>query len=144
MVRHFAGLAEIVEDVETAVHFYRDVIGATVHHKPGESYATIDLPGILHYGIWSRQAAALSLYGSADEADNVPLGIILSFEVDSVEQESQRLEGDGITLLQKPQKEQWGQITARLLTTSRTLVELVETPNARIITQQIKTEGAEG
>jgi len=144
MVRHFAGLAEIVDDVETAVRYYRDVIGVNVKYEPGAAYAVLELPGILHYGIWSRQAAAVSLYGSAEEVDNVPLGVILSFEVDSVEQESQRIEGDGVSLLQKPKHEKWGQVTARLLTTSRTLVELVETPNARTIIQPMKTEGAEG
>jgi len=34
MLRHVAGLAEIVEDVHAAVSFYRDVLGLTVEGDP--------------------------------------------------------------------------------------------------------------
>ncbi len=35
MIRHLAGIAEIVDDIEAAVTFYRDVLGLTVQHEEG-------------------------------------------------------------------------------------------------------------
>ena len=34
MIRHVSGIAEIVEDVEGAVRFYRDVLGLMFHMSP--------------------------------------------------------------------------------------------------------------
>ena len=57
MIRHFAGVAEIVEDFEAAVQFYRDTLGLEVESL-SEGYATATIPGVLHFGIWSRAEAA--------------------------------------------------------------------------------------
>ena len=63
MIRHFAGVAEIVEDFEAAVQFYRDTLGLEVESL-SEGYATATVPGVLHFGIWSRAEAAEATYGS--------------------------------------------------------------------------------
>ncbi len=84
MIRHVSGIAEIVEDVEGAVRFYRDVLGLDVQYEPGSGYATIEIAGTLHFGIWSRRAAAENVFGDADAAERMPLGFTLGFEVDSV------------------------------------------------------------
>ena len=83
MIRHFAGVAEIVEDFEAAVQFYRDTLGLEVESL-SEGYATATVPGVLHFGIWSRAEAAQATYGSPDAADRVPLGFTIAFEVDNV------------------------------------------------------------
>ena len=46
MIRHFAGVAEIVEDFEAAVQFYRDTLGLEVESL-SEGYATATIPGVL-------------------------------------------------------------------------------------------------
>ena len=46
MIRHFAGVAEIVEDFEAAVQFYRDTLGLEVESL-SEGYATATVPGVL-------------------------------------------------------------------------------------------------
>ena len=43
MIRHFAGVAEIVEDFEAAVQFYRDTLGLEVESL-SEGYATATIP----------------------------------------------------------------------------------------------------
>ena len=54
MIRHISAIAEVVDDVDAAVEFYRDVLGLTVDHQPGGGYATIEISGALHFSIWSR------------------------------------------------------------------------------------------
>src|SRR5258708_38744598 len=75
MIRHMAGLAEVVEDVDAAVAFYRG-LGLTVN-QDGPDYAVAEVPGTLHFGIWSRPSAAESTYGSRHAGDPGPLGVVL-------------------------------------------------------------------
>ena len=82
MIRHFAGVAEIVEDVNAALAFYRDTLGLEVKQQMGDDYAVVAVPGVLHFGIWNRGHAALSTFGSRDAADRIPLGFTIEFEVD--------------------------------------------------------------
>ena len=35
MIRPVSGIAEVVDDIETAVLFYRDVLGLEAEHKSG-------------------------------------------------------------------------------------------------------------
>ena len=66
MIRHISAIAEVVDDVDAAVEFYRDVLGLTVEHKPGGHYATVEISGALHFSIWSRSAAAEATFGDVD------------------------------------------------------------------------------
>ena len=84
MIRHISAIAEVVDDVDAAVEFYRDVLGLTVEHKPGGGYATVEISGALHFSIWSRSAAAEATFGDKDAVDRIPLGFSVEFEVDSV------------------------------------------------------------
>ena len=84
MIRHISAIAEVVDDVDAAVEFYRDVLGLPVDHQPGGGYATVEIPGVLHFSVWSRSAAAEATYGDKAAVDRIPLGFSVEFEVDSV------------------------------------------------------------
>ena len=77
MIRHISAIAEVVDDVDAAVEFYRDLLGLTVEHNPGGQYATVEISGALHFSIWSRSAAAEATFGDVDAADRIPLGLSL-------------------------------------------------------------------
>ena len=139
MIRHFAGVAEIVEDFEAAVQFYRDTLGLEVESL-GEGYATATVPGVLHFGIWSRAEAAEATYGSPDAADRVPLGFTIAFEVDNVTEAAQHLDNAAVKVVQPTKTEPWGQVTSRFITPSGALCEIAETPWARRITQPMSAE----
>ena len=66
VIRHISAIAEVVDDVDAAVEFYRDVLGLSVDHQPGGGYATVEIPGVLHFSVWSRSAAAEATYGDKD------------------------------------------------------------------------------
>ena len=139
MIRHFAGVAEIVEDFEAAVQFYRDTLGLEVESL-SEGYATATVPGVLHFGIWSRAEAAEATYGSPDAADRVPLGFTIAFEVDNVTEASQHLNNSAVNVVQPTKTEPWGQVTSRFITPSGALCEIAETPWGRRITQPMSAE----
>jgi catechol 2,3-dioxygenase-like lactoylglutathione lyase family enzyme len=128
MIRHVAGIAEIVEDVQAAVAFYRDVLGLDVEQDEGSAadYAVVKVPGVAHFGLWSRESAAESTYGDRAAAARVPLGISVGFEVESVDEAAARLR-----TVRAPQDEPWGQRTARFVLPSGALSEVCETPGAR-------------
>ena len=139
MIRHFAGVAEIVDDFEAAVRFYRDALGLDVEDV-SEGYATASMPGVLHFGIWARATAAEATFGSADAADRVPLGYTIGLEVDSVGESAAGIGGAGVELLHGAKTEPWGQVTARFLAPGGGLCEVAETPWAREITGEVKAE----
>jgi catechol 2,3-dioxygenase-like lactoylglutathione lyase family enzyme len=140
MIRHLSSVAEIVEDVDAAVKFYQEVLGLQVEHKPGDDYATIQMPGVLHYGIWSRRAAAESTFGDANATDRIPLGFTVGFEVDSVADGERIMKEKDWKIAQPTKKEAWGQITNRFFAPSGALCELSEAPWARRLAQNVRAE----
>jgi catechol 2,3-dioxygenase-like lactoylglutathione lyase family enzyme len=130
MIRHLAGIAEIVEDLDAAVRFYRDALGLEVEVKDPAGYAEVKLAGVLHFGLWQREHAVRSV-GVA--AERIALGFTLGLEVDAVDAAAAALAARGIALLQAPHDEPWGQRTARFLSPSGMLCEVSETPWARTV-----------
>lgn len=59
MIRHISSIAEIIDNMEKTVRFYRDILKLKVEYEPDSSYAIVNIPGILHFGIWSRAEAAI-------------------------------------------------------------------------------------
>ncbi|UCH01686.1 MAG: VOC family protein [Candidatus Bathyarchaeota archaeon] len=138
MLRHVAGIAEIVEDIEAAVNFYRDVLQLTVEFEEGSGYADVMITGVLHFGIWSRTRAAEVIYGDVKAVDRVPLGFTIGFEVDDVLKVSEVIRSQEGRMIQAPKDETWGQRTSRFFSLSGALFELSETPTSRKIIQPVK------
>jgi len=140
MIRHIAGIAEIVQDVDAAVDFYRNTLHLKVEHEPGTGYATIEIPGILHFGIWGREQAAVTVYGEDADPTQIPLGFSVGFEVDHVEQHTKTAQCENLEFIQSPKSEPWGQVTSRFLSPSGALCEFSETPWARKIIQPMEVK----
>lgn len=137
MIRHVAGFAEIVEDVEEAAAFYRS-LGLEVKVENG--YGVVEVPGVLHFGLWGRGDAADMTFGSPDAADRVPLGFSIGLEVDSVDGTVEEL---GAVVLNEPKDEPWGQRTLRFRTPSGALAEVAETPWARELETNVAGKSSE-
>jgi len=131
MIRHLAGIAEIVDDMDAAVKFYRDVLGLAVQREPDAPYAHVSIRGVLHFGIWSRAHAAEIVFKDSTATERVPLGFTVGFEVDTVDAATQSLQTAKWAIAQAPQNEPWGQRTSRFLSPAGALCELSETPWAR-------------
>src|SRR5688572_6081220 len=120
MIRHVAGIGEIVEDVEAAAEFYRG-LGLEVNVENG--YGVVQIPGVMHFGLWGRADCAESTLGSRDKADQIPLGFNLGLEVDSVDEAAPMFEK---VLLRGARDEEWGQRTLRFRSPSGALCEIAE------------------
>ena len=131
MIRHMASIGEIVDDMAAAVAFYRNVLGLEVEWNEGTGYATAKVAGAMHFGIWSREAAAEATLGDKEAASRIPLGFTVEFEVNEVQAASSTLESKGWKVLQAPRTEDWGQTTSRFLSPSGALCGIAETPWAR-------------
>jgi catechol 2,3-dioxygenase-like lactoylglutathione lyase family enzyme len=131
VIRHMASIGEIVDDMAAAVAFYRDVLGLEVEWNEGTGYATAKVAGAMHFGIWSREAAAEATLGDKEAASRIPLGFTVEFEVDEVQAAADTLESKGWKVLQAPRTEDWGQTTSRFLSPSGALCGVAETPWAR-------------
>ena len=141
MIRHVAGIAEIIEDIDAGVRFYREVLGLGVQHEPGSGYAIVEVPGVLHFGIWARWAAAEAVFGAREHAGRIPLGFSVGFEVDRIEQAYRTLSAGGMSMAHGPKVEEWGQTTSRFFSIGGGLCEVAETPGARGLAQQASAEG---
>ena len=109
VIRHVSGIAEIVDDVDAAAQFYREVLGLPVDHEPGGDYAVVKVPGVLHFGLWSRAAAAEATFGDRNAVERIPLGFCVEFEVDSVGPAAEAIGERGWQIAQAPKEEPWGQ-----------------------------------
>ena len=141
MIRHISAIAEVVDDVDAAVEFYRDVLGLPVDHQPGGGYATVEISGTLHFSVWSRSAAAEATFGDEAAADRIPPGFSVEFEVDSVKDATDAIGERGWQIVQPPKTESWGQSTSRFTFPSGMLGGFSETPWARRISQGLKATG---
>ena len=135
MIRHVASIGEIVDDVEAAVSFYRDVLGLPVKYEEGSGYAEVEVEGALHFGIWGRQHAAKATFGSPDATARIPLGFTIEFEVDEVAEASSAIKRKGWAIVQPPKKETWGQVTSRFFSPGGSLSGFAETPWRRQYTE---------
>jgi catechol 2,3-dioxygenase-like lactoylglutathione lyase family enzyme len=140
MIRHIAGIAEVVDDLDAACTFYSE-LGLEVVRDENANYARVEVSGVLHFGLWPREDAAESTYGSRDAVDRVPLGFTLAFEVDEVDVDRERL---GVTVVRGAHDEPWGQRTLRFRSPSGALCEISETSWARQLEQNVKAKTPEG
>jgi catechol 2,3-dioxygenase-like lactoylglutathione lyase family enzyme len=138
MIRHVAGIAEVVEDVNEAVQYYRDTLGLEIAPKVVEDYAVIKVPGIGHFGIWDRGHAAEVTFGSREHKDKIPLGIHLEFEADSLDALSQNLKKKGSNIAQDTKKEAWAQKTLRAFSPAGSFLGFAETEKARKIIKHLE------
>ena len=140
MIRHVAGLADVVEDVNAALAFYRDTLGLEVKEQDGDDYAVLVVPGVLHFGVWSRAHAAQCMFGDRAATDRVPLGYALEFEVDRVDETATHLKDNHWPVPQGPQTEPWNQNTCRVLSPGGGVLGFAETPWGRKLANDVSVE----
>lgn len=131
-IRFVAGFSPIVKDIDEARRFYGEVLSLPMEFEEGSDYTVADLDGLKHFGLWTLQAVAESVFGRGEWPEDVPVpqGAI-EFEVDDVGAAVEELKSKGAEILQGTRTEPWGQITARLLSPEGLLVGVTYTPALR-------------
>ncbi|MGH2759794.1 MAG: hypothetical protein ACRDKJ_09540 [Actinomycetota bacterium] len=138
MIRHVSGIAEVVADVDAAVAFYQGLGLSVERLMPG--YAVVEVPGVLHFGLWDCGDCAESTFGSRDAVDKVRLGFTLGLEVDDVDETGKSFAG---TVLRAAADEPWGQRTLRFASPSGAICEFSASPGARELETNVTPKATE-
>jgi len=127
-----AGFAPIVRDVEASRAFWGDGLGIEMAERAPGYWATDDLPGLRHFGLWPLSEAAEACFGADTWPADIPeptSGLELDLEsAEAVAPAAAEMVTRGYRLLVEPKLEPWGQTVARLLSPEGILVGIVYTP----------------
>ena len=112
MVRHLAGVAEIVEDVPAAVAFYRDTLGFAIKQQQGDDYVVFAVPG--HSSLRRleplrrRRGHVRRPRGSRQHSRSASTSNLKST---TSNQTAEQIDASQCVLVQPPHDEPWGQKT---------------------------------
>jgi catechol 2,3-dioxygenase-like lactoylglutathione lyase family enzyme len=127
-----AGFAPIVKDVEASRAFWGDGLGIEMAERAPGYWATDDLDGVRHFGLWPLSEAADACFGTATWPADIPepsAGLEVDVEsAEAVAPAAAEMVAKGYRLLVQPKVEPWGQTVARLLSPEGILVGIVYTP----------------
>lgn len=131
-IQFVASVAVIAPDPAASRALYMDALALPLKQLDGDYYASGEVGGCKHFGVWPLAQAAEACFGSPvwPERLTVPQ-VSLEFELadaDSVGRGAEELRALGYELLHGPKVEPWGQTVARLLSPEGTLVGLSFAP----------------
>src|SRR5437899_6149966 len=81
-VKFVAGFGPLVRDRQASLAFYRDTLGLSLQ---GDEYVSADdLEGVKHFGQWTLEDAAESIFGKREWPADLPIPQAnIEFDVDS-------------------------------------------------------------
>jgi catechol 2,3-dioxygenase-like lactoylglutathione lyase family enzyme len=125
-------VAVVTADPSASRALYVDALGLPLRRLDGEYFASEDVPGTRHFGVWPLAQAARSCFGTdAWPSDRPVPQVSIEFEVedaDAVAAAARQLEEGGHALLHGPRTEPWGQTVARLLSPEGAIVGISFAP----------------
>ena len=127
-----AGFAPIVRDAAASKAFWGDALGIALNEIAPGYWATDDLAGVKHFGLWPLSEAADACFGTNTWPADIPeptSSLELDVETaDDVAPAAADLVAKGFRLLVEAKLEPWGQTVARLLSPEGILVGITFTP----------------
>jgi catechol 2,3-dioxygenase-like lactoylglutathione lyase family enzyme len=119
-VQFVASVAVVVADPPQGRRLFIDALGLPLQGEGEGYYASGDIPGCNHFGLWPLSQAAEACFGTSEwPADRPVPQASIEFEVEdaaAVAAASEELRDAGFELLHPAREEPWGQTVARLLT----------------------------
>jgi catechol 2,3-dioxygenase-like lactoylglutathione lyase family enzyme len=132
-IEFVTSMAVIAPDPRESRRLYMDALGLPLRQLDGEYFATEELEGCKHFGVWPLSQAAESCFGSPTWPADIPRPqFSLEFEVadpGAVAQGATELQAQGYQLLHDAKTEPWGQTVARLLSPEGAIVGLSYAPS---------------
>ena len=125
-------VAVVTADPPASRALYVDALGLPLRRLDGEYYASEEVPGARHFGVWPLGQAARACFGTdAWPSDRPVPQVSIEFEVedaDAVAGAARELEEGGHALLHGARTEPWGQTVARLLSPEGAIVGISFAP----------------
>lgn len=135
-IQSIASFAVITSDPAADRRLFLAALGLPLHGPEsveGSDYVFSDeIEGAKHFGVWPLSEAAESCFGTSTWPDSHPVPqASVEFEVgtpEAVEAAVEELRGSGHTMVHDTRTEPWGQVIARLQSSSGALVGVCFTP----------------
>jgi catechol 2,3-dioxygenase-like lactoylglutathione lyase family enzyme len=132
-IQFITSVAVITSDASASRALYMDALGLPLKQLDGDYFASEDVAGCRHFGIWPLAQAAEACFDTRSWPDDVPRPqMSVEFEVanaTAVSEAAQELRSLGHDVLHDAKTEPWGQVVARLLSPEGVLVGLSYAPS---------------
>jgi catechol 2,3-dioxygenase-like lactoylglutathione lyase family enzyme len=126
-------VAVITANPSESRRLYMDSLGLPLKQLDGEYFASEEIEGCKHFGVWPLEQAAQACFGTTSWPADVPVPqVSLEFEVadaDAVAAGADELRSAGYGLLHDARQEPWGQTVARLISPEGAVVGLSFAPS---------------
>ncbi|HKN97662.1 MAG TPA: hypothetical protein VJX10_11135 [Pseudonocardiaceae bacterium] len=131
-VRFIASVSVIAPDPAASRKLYMDAIGLPLKPLDGDYFASEEIAGSKHFGVWPLSQAAQACFGTDSwPADRPVPQVSIEFDVDDpdgVAAAARELQEGGHTLLHDARTEPWGQTVARLQSPEGAIVGISYVP----------------
>lgn len=132
-VESVTSVAVIAPDAVLSRRLYVDALGLPLKRLDGDYFASGDIKGCHHFGVWPLTQAAEACFGTSSWPDEVKIPqMSIEFELEdtgAVIDAAEELRSRGYTLLHGAKTEPWGQTVARLLSPEGVVVGLSYAPS---------------
>jgi catechol 2,3-dioxygenase-like lactoylglutathione lyase family enzyme len=132
-IEFVASIAVITPDAAASRRLYVDALGLPLNRLDGDYFASEEIDGCNHFGVWPLIQAAEACFGTSSWPAHVTIPqMSLEFELagpGSVADGAEELRARGYQLLHDAKKEPWGQTVARLLSPEGVIVGLSYAPS---------------
>ena len=131
-IEFVASVAVITPNPTESRRLYMDALGLPLKQLDGEYFASEEIGGCKHFGVWPLDQAAQACFGTTSWPDEVPVPqASVEFEVAdpaAVAAGAEELRSQGYQLLHDARQEPWGQTVARLISPEGAVIGLSYAP----------------
>ena len=132
-IEFVASVAVITPDPAASRALYMDALGLPLKQLDGDYFASEEIGGCKHFGVWPLSQAAEACFDTPTWPADVPVPqMSLEFELADVSAVSagvEELRSRGYQMLHDAKTEPWGQTVARLLSPEGAVVGLSYAPS---------------
>jgi catechol 2,3-dioxygenase-like lactoylglutathione lyase family enzyme len=132
-IEFVTSVAVITSDAAASRALYMDALGLPLEQLDGDYYASQEIGGCKHFGVWPLEQAAEACFGTRTwPAEITTPQLSLEFELadpSAVADGAQELRSRGYQMLHDAKVEPWGQTVARLLSPEGAVVGLSYAPS---------------
>jgi catechol 2,3-dioxygenase-like lactoylglutathione lyase family enzyme len=132
-IEFVTSVAVITPNPSESRRLYMDGLGLPLKQLDGDYFASQEIGGCKHFGVWPLEQAAQACFGRTSWPDDVPAPqASLEFEVAdvaAVTAAAEELRSAGYQLLHDARQEPWGQTVARLLSPEGAVIGLSYAPS---------------
>jgi len=132
-IESVASVAVITPDAALSRKLYVDALGLPLKQLDGDYFATEQISGCRHFGVWPLRQAAEACFGTSAWPDGVTVPqMSVEFELSderAVADGAAELRSRGYSLLHEAKTEPWGQTVARVLSPEGVIVGLSYVPS---------------